>query len=108
MKELLSRCPFVPGQKNFACPAVPKSCTVPSRWKPYFGQNLVFMPLVIHGDKKKLLSVPKFGGIRDEITITEIIGTCHHVELSLASKPNQHQQFSLKKSFEILQGQSLD
>merc|ERR1712051_665434 len=35
MKELLSRCPFVPGQKSFACPAVPKSCTVPSRWKPY-------------------------------------------------------------------------
>ena len=34
MKELLSRCPFVPGQKSFACPAVPKSCTVPSRWKP--------------------------------------------------------------------------
>ena len=25
MKELLSRCPFVPGQKSFACPAVPKS-----------------------------------------------------------------------------------
>ena len=47
--------------------------------------------------QKKLLSVPKFGGIRDEITITEIMGTCHHVELSLASKPNQHQQFSLKK-----------
>ena len=58
--------------------------------------------------QKKLLGVPKFGGIRDEITITEIMGTCHHVELSLASKPNQHQQFSLKKSFEILQGQSLD
>ena len=37
MKELLSRCPFVPGQKSFACPAVPKSCTVPSRWKPYCG-----------------------------------------------------------------------
>ena len=35
MKELLSQCPFVPGQKSFACPAVPKSCTVPSRWKPY-------------------------------------------------------------------------
>ena len=52
---------------------------------------------MIQGDKKKLLGVPKFGGIRDEITITEIMGTCHHVELSLASKPNQHQQFSLKK-----------
>ena len=29
----LSRCPFVPGQGQFPCPGVPKSCTVPSRWK---------------------------------------------------------------------------
>ena len=31
----LSRCPFVPGQGHFLCPGVPKSCTVPSRWKRY-------------------------------------------------------------------------
>ena len=31
----LSRCPFVPGQGRNVCPVVPKSCTVPSRWKPY-------------------------------------------------------------------------
>ena len=30
----LSRCPFVPGQWRNFCPVVPKSCTVPSRWKP--------------------------------------------------------------------------
>ena len=30
----LSRCPFVPGQWRNFCPFVPKSCTVPSRWKP--------------------------------------------------------------------------
>ena len=29
----LSRCPFVPGQWRNFCPFVPKSCTVPSRWK---------------------------------------------------------------------------
>jgi hypothetical protein len=29
----LSRCPFVPGQGRNFCPFVPKSCTVPSRWK---------------------------------------------------------------------------
>ena len=34
MKELLSHCPFVPGQKRFASPAVLKSCSVPSHWKP--------------------------------------------------------------------------
>jgi hypothetical protein len=31
----LSRCPFVPGQGRNFCPFVPKSCTVPSRWKRY-------------------------------------------------------------------------
>ena len=31
----LSRCPFVPGQGRNFCPVVPKSCAVPSRWKPY-------------------------------------------------------------------------
>ena len=31
----LSRCPFVPGQLGNFCPFVPKSCTVPSRWKRY-------------------------------------------------------------------------
>ena len=30
----LSRCPFVPGQGRNFCPDVPKSCAVPSRWKP--------------------------------------------------------------------------
>ena len=30
----LSRCPFVPGQWRNFCPVVPKSCCVPSRWKP--------------------------------------------------------------------------
>ena len=30
-----SRCPFVPGQGRNFCPFVPKSCTVPSRWKRY-------------------------------------------------------------------------
>ena len=30
----LSRCPFVPGQGRNFCPFVPKSCAVPSRWKP--------------------------------------------------------------------------
>ena len=30
----LSRCPFVPGQGRNFCPVVPKSCAVPSRWKP--------------------------------------------------------------------------
>ena len=29
----LSRCPFVPGQFRNFCPFVPKSCTVPFRWK---------------------------------------------------------------------------
>ena len=32
----LSRCPFVPGQGRNFCPVVPKSCAVPSRWKPYY------------------------------------------------------------------------
>ena len=32
----LSRCPFVPGQGRNFCPFVPKSCAVPSRWKPQF------------------------------------------------------------------------
>ena len=31
----LSRCPFVPGQGQNFCPVVPKSCSVPSRWKRY-------------------------------------------------------------------------
>ena len=30
----LSHCPFVPGQGRNFCPVVPKSCAVPSRWKP--------------------------------------------------------------------------
>ena len=34
----LSCCPFVPGQLGNFCPFVPKSCTVPSRWKPYIIQ----------------------------------------------------------------------
>ena len=32
----LSCCPFVPGQRRSFCPFVPKSCTVPSHWKPQF------------------------------------------------------------------------
>ena len=35
----LSSCPFVPGQWRNFCPFVPKSCTVPSRWKPYYIQS---------------------------------------------------------------------
>ena len=32
----LSCCPFVLGQLGNFCPFVPKSCNVPSPWKPYF------------------------------------------------------------------------
>ena len=41
----LSRCPFVPGQWRNFCPVVPKSCTVPSCWNPYFKPQ-VFNPKI--------------------------------------------------------------
>ena len=37
----LSSCPFVPGQVKNLCPFAPKSCTVPSRWKPQPKPNYI-------------------------------------------------------------------
>ena len=51
----LSRCPFVPGQGRNFCPFVPKSCTVPSRWKRHWRVVQLSWDLVLTLDPSKSL-----------------------------------------------------